>query len=193
MHALALHWANDPVGQIIQCRRALKADGLFLGVCLGGQTLNELRSVLGQAESQLLGGLSPHIAPMGEVRDLGDLLQRAGLALPVADTLPIDVSYRTIIDLMHDLREMGEANALAQRAQKPLRRAVIKEAERLYHQHFPSKDQRLKATYELVFLSGWAPDESQQKPLRPGSAKARLADALGTIEVPTGERPESSK
>ncbi|MEL7211215.1 MAG: methyltransferase domain-containing protein [Pseudomonadota bacterium] len=193
VHAMALHWANDPVGQLVQCRRALKRDGLFLGVCLGGQTLSELRSVLAQAETALRGGLSPRVAPMGEVRDLGGLLQRAGLALPVADTAPLQVSYQSALHLMHDLRRMGETNALSLRDRAPLRRDVLLEAKRLYQDHFAAEGDRITATFELIFLSGWAPDESQQKPLRPGSAKHRLADALGTVEIPADDPPDSSK
>ena len=193
IHAMTLHWANDPVGQLVQCRRALKNDGLFLGICLGGQTLNELRSVLAQAETALRGGLSPRVAPMGEVRDLGGLLQRAGLALPVADTTPLQVSYESALHLMHDLRQMGETNALNMRDRKPLRRDVLAEATRLYQAHFPADNDRVTATFELIFLSGWAPDENQQKPLRPGSAQQRLADALGTTEIPAHDPPESSK
>ncbi len=193
IHAMALHWANDPVGQMVQCRRALKPDGLFLGVCLGGQTLNELRSALAQAETALRGGLSPRVAPMGEVRDLGGLLQRAGLALPVADTTPLRVSYESAVHLMRDLRRMGETNALAMRDRAPLRRDVLLEVQHLYQTHFPAENDRITATFELIFLSGWSPDDSQQKPLRPGSAQHRLAEALGTVEIPADDPPESSK
>ena len=193
IHAMALHWANDPVGQLIQCHRALKSDGLFLCVCLGGQTLNELRSVLAQAETTLRGGLSPRVAPMGEVRDFGGLLQRAGFALPVADTTAVQVAYQSMLHLMHDLRRMGETSALAMRSKQPLHRDLLQEAERIYRDHFSAQDDRIMATFELIFLSGWAPDDSQQKPLRPGSAKQRLADALGTPELPLDDPAESSK
>lgn len=183
IHAMCLHWANDPVGQIIQCRRALKPDGLFLAVLLGGQTLHQLRAVLAQAESHLSGGLSPRVAPMAEIRDLGALLQRGGLALPVADSLPLTATYRDLTHLMHDLRAMGETNALAARRRHPSSRHLFKLANRLYAQQFARADTRLPVTFELICLTGWAPDESQPKPLRPGSAKARLADALRVPET----------
>ncbi|MFC2969953.1 methyltransferase domain-containing protein [Acidimangrovimonas pyrenivorans] len=184
IHGLALHWANDPVGQLVQCRRALKPDGLFLGVLFGGQTLAELRACLAQAESQVLGGLSPRVLPMGEIRDLGALLQRAGFALPVADSSVHSVSYRDALHLMHDLRAMGETNALAQRRRTPPPRALFAEAARLYAEAFPAEDGRVSATFEMIHLAGWAPHESQQQPLRPGSAVQRLAEALGTEELP---------
>lgn len=184
IHALALHWANDPVGQLIQCRRALVADGLCLTIAFGGDTLSELRAAIGQAEIDVSGGLSPRVLPMGEIRDLGALLQRAGLALPVADSLPLDVSYETALHLMRDLRAMGEANALSARLRTPTRRAVLLRTAEIYAQSYARPDGRLKATFELVTLTGWAPDESQQKPLRPGSAAHRLAEALGAKETP---------
>ncbi|SHJ01325.1 methyltransferase domain-containing protein [Wenxinia saemankumensis] len=187
LHALALHWANDPVGQIIQCRRALRPDGLFLGAAFGGQTLAELRAALGQAEIAVTGGLSPRIAPMGEVRDVGALLQRAGLALPVADVETTRVTYADPFALMRDLRAMGESNALTARLRRPTRRAVMMEAARLYAQAYGQPDGRVAATFETIHLAGWAPDESQPQPLRPGSAAQRLADALGTDERPAGE------
>lgn len=188
VHALSLHWADDPVGQIVQCRRALCPDGLFLGVLFGGQTLHELRASLAAAEARLTGGLSPRVAPMGEIRDLGALLQRAGLALPVADSSPRRVSYATALHLMRDLRAMGEGNALAARRRAiPPRRLFIETAE-VYARSFGTPDGRIPATFEMVFLTGWAPDPSQQKPLRPGSAAARLADALGTTEQSAGDK-----
>ena len=183
IHALALHWANDPVGQLIQCRRALKSDGLCLTIAFGGETLSQLRAALGQAEIDVTGGLSPRVLPMGEIRDLGALLQRAGLALPVADSLPLDVSYENALHLMRDLRAMGEANALSARLRSPTRRAVLLRAAEIYAQSYARPDGRLSATFELVTLTGWAPDASQQKPLRPGSAAHRLADALGAKET----------
>ncbi len=182
IHALGLHWADDPVGQIIQSRRALAPDGLFLAVTFGGQTLNELRSALAQAESEITGGLSPRVVPMGEIRDMGALLQRAGLALPVADSLPLKVTYETPWNLMRDLRAMGENNALAQRLRKPTGRKVLIRAADLYVETF-MEDGRVPATFDLIFMTGWSPDESQQQPLRPGSASARLADALGASEI----------
>lgn len=182
IHAMALHWANDPVGQLIQCHRALRPDGLLLVVCLGGETLHELRAALGQAEIEITGGLSPRIAPMAELRDLGGLLQRAGFALPVADTARLTAEYRDLTHLMHDLRAMGETNSLSARVKHPTQRQVFLRAQQIYADHFSTPSGRLAATYELICLTGWSPDESQQKPLRPGSAKARLADALGTKE-----------
>ncbi len=184
IHAMALHWADDPVGQMVQCRRALRPDGLFLGVTPGGQTLSELRIALAQAETSLRGGLAPRVAPMAEIRDLGGLIQRAGLAQPVADSDSYTVTYRDLPALMRELRAMGEGNALATRDRRPLRRAVLDEAARLHAQSFPDPDDpdRIRATFELIYLSGWAPHESQQKPLRPGSAQARLAEALDTAE-----------
>ncbi len=182
IHAMALHWANDPVGQLIQCHRALKPDGLLLAVCLGGDTLQELRAALGQAEIEVTGGLSPRIAPMAELRDMGGLLQRAGLALPVADKASLSAEYRDLTHLMQDLRAMGETNALSGRLKQPTRRAVFDRAQDIYAEHFSTPEGRLSATFELICLTGWAPDESQPKPLRPGSAQMRLADALGTDE-----------
>lgn len=182
IHAMTLHWANDLVGQLVQCRRALKADGLLLATMLGGNTLNELRTSLAEAETAERGGMSPRVAPMAEIRDLGGLLQRASFALPVADALPFDVSYGDIFALMRDLRNMGEANALEHRLRRPTARAVFAAAQDCYSSAFKGTDDRLSATFEIIFLAGWAPDESQQKPLRPGSASTRLADALGTVE-----------
>lgn len=184
IHSLALHWANDPVGQLIQCRRALRADGLCIVMAFGGQTLHELRAALGQAEIDVTGGLSPRVLPMGEIRDLGGLLQRAGFALPVADSLPLTASYGSALSLMQDLRAMGETNALAARLRHPTRRAVMLRAAEIYAQNFGTDDGRVPATFEIVTLTGWAPDESQQKPLRPGSAAHRLADILNTQETP---------
>ncbi len=182
IHAMCLHWANDPVGQIIQCRRALKEDGFLLILMLGGQTLQELRTVLGQAESDVTGGLSPRIVPMGEIRDLGALLQRAGLALPVADSVTLTAEYRDLVHLIHDLRAMGETNALQNRLRRPTGRAVFDRADALYREHF-GKNGKLPCTFEIVCLTGWSPSESQPKALRPGSAKTRLAEALGTSET----------
>ncbi len=181
IHGLSLHWANDPVGQIIQCHRALVPDGLFMGVMFGGQTLHELRAALAEVETALTGGLSPRIAPMGEIRDLGALLQRAGLALPVADSSLRHVTYTDALALMRDLRAMGEGNALAQRLKRPVPRALFPATAARYAEAF-GQDGRIPATFELIFLTGWSPHESQQKPLRPGSAVQRLAEALGTTE-----------
>ncbi len=187
IHVMALHWANDPVGQLIQCRRALKNDGLLLVITLGGQTLHELRSALAEAETYVSGGLSPRVVPMGEIRDLGALLQRAGFALPVADLVPLNVQYRDLTHLMHDLRAMGETAALSNRLRKPTSRKLFALAQHIYAQNFATPEGKLDATFELVCLTGWAPDESQPQPLRPGSAKMRLAEAL---KVPETKLPE---
>ncbi|KNG93674.1 methyltransferase domain-containing protein [Pseudaestuariivita atlantica] len=183
VHAMCLHWANDPVGQLIQCARALRPDGLLLTVCLGGQTLHELRAALATAEAEITGGLSPRVLPMGDVRDLGALLQRAGLALPVADSSPVNVTYRTPLHLMQDLRRMGETNALSDRLKHPTRRAVLMRAIELYTRTHAT-DGGVTATFDMITLTGWAPDASQPQPLRPGSATARLADVLGAVERP---------
>lgn len=182
IHAMALHWADDPVGQLVQARRALQPDGLMIAAFPGGQTLAELRAVLAQAEAEVAGGLSPRVLPMGELRDMGGLLQRAGFALPVADLITQAVAYGRLESLYADLRAMGERNALAARHRCPAPRALFARAQALYAEHFRDDEGRLRATFELVFLTGWAPDESQPKPLRPGSARARLADALGAQE-----------
>jgi SAM-dependent methyltransferase len=187
LHLMALHWANDPVGQLVQARRALRPDGLFLGACLGGRTLFELRASLAEAEARLTGGLSSRVAPMGEIRDLGALLQRAGFALPVADSLTLTVEYRDALHLMRDLRAMGEGNALAARRRGVSRRDVFLEAARVYAEAYARPNGRIPATFEFVFLTGWSPDASQPKPLRPGSAAARLAEALGVEERSAGD------
>lgn len=178
IHALCLHWADDPVGQIVQARRALRPDGLFLCATFGGQTLYQLRAVLAEAEAAVSGGLSPRVLPMGEIRDLGALVQRSGLALPVADADTRTVRYRDALHLMRDLRGMGETSALAARPRRFTRRAVVLEAARRYQAAFADAEGRIPATFEIVWLTGWAPAESQQQPLRPGSATHSLADAL---------------
>lgn len=189
VHAMALHWANDPVGQLVQCRRALKPDGLMLVAMLGGQTLVELRAALAQAEVSLTGGLTPRVAPMGEIRDLGGLIQRAGLALPVADSAKRTVTYASPLELLRDLRAMGETNALADRHKNTPPRHLFSQMARIYSETYPSGGDRVAATFEMIFLTGWAPSETQQKPLRPGSAKTRLADFLGTAELGPDAKP----
>lgn len=184
LHSMCLHWANDPVGQLVQSRHALKPDGLMLATFLGGQTLNELRTSLAEAEAQITGGLSPRIAPMGEIRDLGALLQRGGFALPVADSTPLTASYVNAFHLMHDLRKMGENNALAQRIKHPTRRNILTEAASIYAANFSNDQDRVNATFEIITLTGWAPSDTQPQPLRPGSAKSRLSDALNAREIP---------
>ncbi len=188
IHALALHWADDPVGQLVQMRRALRPDGLMLAVFFGGQSLHELRTVLAQTEVALRGGLSPRVAPMGELRELGSLLQRAGLALPVADSVTLNITYADLPALIRDLRAMGETNVMTTRDRRPVPRNFFSTAARIYAESFPADTPgRIAATAELVFLAGWAPAQTQQQPLRPGSAQQRLADALGTTERPAGE------
>ncbi|AWM85767.1 methyltransferase domain-containing protein [Microvirga sp. 17 mud 1-3] len=187
---LALQGVNDLPGALVQIRRALKPDGLFLGALLGGATLTELRQAFTQAEAELEGGVSPRVAPFADVRDLGGLLQRAGFALPVADSEIVRVRYGDPFALMRDLRQMGLTNALVHRRKTPLRRATLMRAAALYAERFADPDGRLPATFEIVWLTGWAPHESQQKPLRPGSAKMRLADALGVKERPAGDAPK---
>ncbi len=185
---LALQGVNDLPGALIQIRRALRPDGLFIGCLLGGRTLQELRQVLLEAEAETSGGVSPRIAPFADLRDLGSLLQRAGFALPVVDSEVVTVRYRDLFGLLRDLRGMGWGNALSARRRTGLRRDTLMRAVSLYAERFADPDGRLRATFEIVWLSGWAPHESQQKPLRPGSAKARLADALGVPEIGTGEK-----
>jgi SAM-dependent methyltransferase len=180
IHALCLHWSDDPVGQLVQCRRALMPDGLLFCLTFGGQTLHELRSALAEAESRMTGGLSPRVLPMGEIRDMGALLQRAGLALPVADGFTQTVRYRDLLHLARDLRAMGEGNALAGRLRNPTRRSVIEAATGIYAANFADAEGRIPATFDIIALTGWAPHEAQQKPLRPGSAAHRLADALNS-------------
>jgi SAM-dependent methyltransferase len=184
IHALALHWADDPVGQIVQCARALRPDGLFLAALFGGRTLHELRAVLAEAEVALTGGLSPRVLPMGDIRDLGGLLGRAGLALTVADVVPLTATYRDMGHLMADLRAMGEGNAQAGRLRRFTRRDVMAQAAARYAAVHGGADGRIPASFDIVVLTGWAPHAGQQKPLRPGSAAARLADALHTAERP---------
>ena len=183
IHAMGLHWANDPVGQLVQARRALRPDGLLIALLFGGQTLYELRASLAQAEAEVSGGLSPRVLPMGEIRDLGGLLQRAGLALPVADSFTKTLMYRDMPHLCADLRAFGEASALAARPRHFTRRAIFARAGEIYAQHYGQAGGRIPATFEVLCLTGWAPHAGQQKPLRPGSAAARLADALGAAEV----------
>ncbi len=182
IHDLCLHWANDPVGQMIQARRALRPDGLFIATLFGGQTLHELRTAMAEAEAKLTGGLSPRVAPMGDVRDLGGLLQRAGFALPVADALPFNTNYSSMLQLMRELRQMGETNALTERIKSFTSEAFFKFAQDIYSKNFATADGRISATFEIITLTGWAPADTQPKPLRPGSATNRLADALGAKE-----------
>ncbi len=190
---LALHLVNDLPGVLIQIRRALKPDGLLLAALLGGATLHELRTSLLLAEEEVEGGASPRVAPFADVRDLGALLQRAQFALPVADAETLTVTYADAIALMRELRAMGASNALIDRRKRPLRRATLMRAAEIYADRFGLAGGRVPATFEIVTLTGWAPHESQQKPLTPGSARQRLAHALGTEERPAGERTGPGK
>jgi len=186
--ALALQFVNDLPGALIQIRRTLKPDGLFLAALLGGETLTELRQAFAAAESEIESGVSPRVAPFADLRDLGALLQRAGFALSVTDTDRITVRYDSVFALMHDLRRLGATNALVDRRRVPLRRATLLRMAEVYAQRFADDDGRVRATFEVVWLSGWAPHPSQQRPLQPGSARTRLADALGTREISAGEK-----
>ncbi len=184
--ALSLHTANDLPGALIQIRRALKPDGLFLAAMLGGETLHELRQCLQQAELDLSGGLSPRVAPFADKQQMGALLQRAGYALPVVDSDIVTVTYRDFSRLLRDLRGMGETNMMAARQKSFTARALFTRAEALYREMFADLDGQLRASFEIIFLLGWAPHDSQQKPLKPGSATARLADILHTDETKLG-------
>jgi SAM-dependent methyltransferase len=185
---LALHAVNDLPGALIQIRRALKPDGLFLAALFGGETLRELRDAFAAGESEISGGISPRVAPFADIRDMGALLQRAGFALPVADVERTTVRYREFATLIADLRILGETNALAERSRKPLRRDVLAATLAHYAQRHAEEAGRLRATFDIVYLTGWAPHASQQKPLQPGSATTRLADALGSMEHKTTGR-----
>lgn len=181
--ALSLQWVNDLPGALIQIRRALRPDGLFLGCLPGGDTLFELRDSLLRAEAEVTGGASPRVIPFAGTRDLGALLQRAGFALPVADQDTITVRYDTMFDLIRDLRDMGATNVLTERSRRPASRKLFYRAAEIYAREHADDDGRIRATFQFVSLSGWAPHESQQKPLKPGSARMRLADALETREL----------
>lgn len=175
---LSLHLTNDTPGMLIQMRRALKPDGLLLAAIPGAGTLAELRDVLLSAETELHGGASPRVIPFPDIRDVGSLLQRAGFALPVIDEESFTVRYDNLFALMRDLRAMGMANPLIGRSRKPLTRGFFLRAADLYAERYADPDGRIRATFSMIFVSGWAPHESQQKPLKPGSAKMRLAEAL---------------
>ena len=181
---LSLHLTNDTPGVFIQVRRALKPDGLFLAAIPSSGTLQELREVLLAAESEMTGGASPRVIPFADVRDIGALLQRAGFSLPVADTESYTVRYASLFSLLKDLRSMGMTNPLSARSRKPLTRSFFVRAAEIYAERFADPDGRIRATFSIIYISGWAPHESQQKPLKPGSAKQRLSDALSTRELP---------
>ncbi|MBK8174751.1 MAG: methyltransferase domain-containing protein [Rhodospirillales bacterium] len=180
---LSLHWVNDLPGTLIQLRHALRPDGLLLAAILGGDTLKELRSALAEAELALEGGISPRVSPFAEVRDIGNLLQRAGFALPVVDVDAITVSYADPLRLLADLRGMGETNAVRERRKSASRRATLFEALDRYRRDWADADGRIPATFQVIFLTAWAPDASQPRPLRRGSATTPLADALGVTEI----------
>jgi SAM-dependent methyltransferase len=194
--ALALQFVNDLPGTLVQIRRALKPDGLLLAALIGGDTLIELRQAFASAEAEIEDGISPRIIPFADVREMGGLLQRAGFALPVTDVDRLTVRYDSAIALMHDLRRMGATNPLIERSRRPLGRATVQRMTEVYAERFADGDGRIRATFEIVWLSGWAPHASQQKPLAPGSARLRLADALGTKELPLprgGKRSSDSE
>ena len=184
---LSLQWTNDLPGALIQIRRALKPDGLFLGALIGGESLTELRQAFYEAEAETLGGVSPRVAPFVEVRTLGGLLQRAGFALPVVDLDRVRVTYPSPLALLNELRAMGATNVIRERSRAPLRRETLLRALDIYQKRFAAPDGRIGASFDLLHVSGWAPDASQPRPLRPGSAQTRLADALGTVEYGAGD------
>ena len=186
--ALALQFVNDLPGTLVQIRRALKPDGLFLAALIGGETLTELRQSFAAAESEVEGGVSPRVAPFADLRELGALLQRAGFALPVTDVDRLTVRYDFVFGLMRDLRRMGATSALDARRRAPLKRATLLRMAEVYAERFSDGDGRVRATFEIVWLSGWAPHPRQQQPLKPGSAQTRLADVLRTNEISGGEK-----
>jgi len=188
LSAMDLHWVNDLPGTLIQIARILRPDGLFLAAMLGGGTLWQLRQALAAAESEVESGLSPRVSPFADLRDAAGLLQRAGFALPVADCETIDVEYANALALMRDLGAMGESNLVAERRRGFSRRATLLRAAEIYGERFALPSGRIAASFEVLFLHGWAPHASQPKPLRPGSAAHRLAEALGTREISTGEK-----
>lgn len=185
---LSLHLVNDLPGALIQMRRALRPDGLLLAALLGGETLRELREAWLIAEDEICGGASPRVAPFADVRDLGGLLQRAGYALPVADADVVRVTYPSPLALMREIKAMGASNMLVSRRRVPVTRTLLARACEVYAERFGLESGRIPATFEIITLTAWVPHESQQKPLQPGSAKARLADALGVKEVGAGEK-----
>ena len=186
---LALHWINDLPGALIQLRLALRPDGLLLASLFGGETLHELRLSLIEAESELTGGAGPRVSPFADLQDIAGLLQRAGFALPAADRDVVTVRYGEPMKLLADLRAMGETSALRERNPRALSRRILARAFEIYRERYADEDHRVRATFEILTATGWSPHESQQKPLKPGSAKMRLADALKTEETSAGEKP----
>jgi len=191
--AMSLHWVNDLPGALIQVARILRPDGLFMGAMLGGATLWQLRQALGAAESEIEDGLSPRVSPFADLRDAAGLLQRAGFALPVADSETIDVEYANALELMRELSAMGESNLVVERRRGLARRATLLRAAEIYRERFTQTSGRVAASFEVLFLHGWAPHESQPKPIKPGSARHRLAEALDTTELSAGEKPERGR
>ncbi len=191
--SLALHWVNDLPGALLQIRRCLRPDGLFLGAMLGGGTLGELRAALMQAELDVEGGASPRISPFVDIRDAGNLLQRAGFALPVADADTLTVSYPDALTLMRDLRRVGESNVLCERRRTPMRRETLMRAAARYAERFGRADGSVPATFQIVYLTAWAPHPDQQRPLAPGSARGRLADALDSPEISAGDEADPKR
>jgi len=185
---LSLHWVNDLPGCLLQVRQCLKPDGLFLAAMLGGDTLYELRQSLMEAELAEAGGVSPRVSPFADLRDAGGLLQRAGFALPVIDGDRLTVSYADIVKLMHDLRGMGEGNAVRERTGRSMHPALAARADEIYRRRFGDAEGRLAATFQIIYLTAWAPAAGQQRALAPGSARARLADALGAVEISAGDK-----
>ena len=184
---LALHWVNDLPGALLQLRQALRPDGLLLASLFAGETLGELRESLLAAESEIENGASPRVSPFADARELAGLLQRAGFALPVVDTDRVEATYSDALSLMRDLQAMGESNAVVGRRRGFTRRATLLRAAELYQARYAGRDGRIVAHFEIATLTAWAPDQSQPKPLRPGSAAARLADALGAQEKSAGD------
>lgn len=192
LSVLSFHALNDLPGTLVQLRRALRPDGLLLAALFGGETLGELRTCLEQAEIEVTGGVSPRVIPFADVRDIGGLMQRTGYALPVTDVDRISITYESPKALMKDLRLMGETNPMRERSKLFLRRDVLRRTEELYWELYGAGE-RVPATFDIVYLTGWAPHESQQKPLRPGQATSRLADALGATERPAGDKATPRK
>ena len=185
---LNLHTVNDLPGALLQIRNSLKDDGLFMASIFGGETLHELRKSIAEVELSMFDGVSPRVAPFADKPQMGDLLQRANLHLPIIDSEIITVTYDNIFKLLHDIRGMGEGNTIIERSKTPLNKEFFMRLAQKYHDDFAEKDGRIVASFEIIFLHGWAPHSSQQKPLRPGSAKNSLAEALGSKEIKTGEK-----
>ncbi len=185
---LSLHWVNDLPGCLLQVRQCLKPDGLFLAAMLGGDTLHELRQSLMEAELAEAGGVGARVSPFADLRDAGGLLQRAGFALPVVDGDRLTANYAHVLKLMHDLRGMGEGNAVRARAGRCVNQAIVARTDEIYRRRFGDADGRLAATFQIIYLTAWAPAAGQQRALAPGSARARLADALGAVEISAGDK-----